>query len=135
MTGEQKRWRPWRKRRDDFLPCKMVAACGRLFPGEHPSDVIRQLRLGNGMTQREVAELIGVSISSIKHWSPDDLLGLRIISDAGREVHRRAVEKTHDHNRKSGMYKRHIWSHSPIVIRSRKEKNVLAETSVEPALR
>jgi len=71
---------------------KMVQACESKMPSRHPSDVIRYLRIGEGMTVEQVAEYLGVSMVTVRRWTPPDIVGLRHFTKKARKSTRKGLE-------------------------------------------
>lgn len=93
------------RRRGDLYENKMFRNCARLYPGEHPSDVVRYLRLGEKMTIKAIAEMLDVSRETVRYWSPSDCEGLIVITP---DEHRR----------------RSRWAHVLIAFRNQPRKSM-----------
>lgn len=91
---------------------KMVRLCVSQY-GLHPSDVISMLR-NDGMHQRDIAALLGVSLSSVRHWQRPDVGGT-IYDDAHRERARKAMRRINA----QGLNHRSTWRGQRICPGSR----------------
>lgn len=70
--------------RCELMETKILRACATVMPGRHPSDVIRYLRIGEEMTVEQVAENLGVSMVTVRRWTPPDIVGLKHFTKEAR---------------------------------------------------
>lgn len=88
----------------------MFRACARLFPGRHPSDVVRYLRIGEGLTLAEVAERLGVCESTVSEWQPEECRYMQLVTPAARAARRRNALHMLEVNRQRDHWRRHRWA-------------------------
>lgn len=88
----------------------MVRACELVLPGRHPSDVIQYLRVGEGLTVKQVADKLGVHIMTVQRWMPPEIVGVKNKTDV---AHNAALKKLPEMNAARKKYKeggkRHPW--------------------------
>lgn len=78
---------------------KMVRNCSRLYPGQHPCDVIEHLRVGEKMTLKQIAEHLGVGARTVFDWQPRWLRGVMNVPENERERRRKWMEKVNEGRR------------------------------------
>lgn len=98
---------------------KLVRACGLVLPGRHPSDVIKYLRIGEGLTVEQVAERLGVHIMTVNRWTPPEIVGVKHKTKKSKEAALKKLPKMRNARRKNNM---HPWDKdNTIVFRSDKK--------------
>ncbi len=82
----------------------MVRACAVKYPGKHPADVVQSLRLGDGLTLKQVANHLGVSETTVSRWQGPDVRYTTLITDTFRESSRRNIGRVNEARRSQHSY-------------------------------
>lgn len=87
----------------------MFRACARQYPGMHPSDVVQYLRIGEEMTLMQIAELLGVSKSTVSEWQRPEIQYIQTITVKALAASRKNVVRMNQVNAQHGHWGNHIW--------------------------
>ncbi len=72
---------------------KMVRACAQIMPGRHPSEVVKYLRIGEGLTVKQVAHRLNVSMVTVVRWTPPSIVGIMHHTPERQAAEMRNLEK------------------------------------------
>lgn len=78
---------------------KIFMACQKIIPYSHPSDVIKYLRVGEGLTLDQTAERLGVNKSTVSRWTPPEIVGLQHFTATARQSACRCIKQIHARRR------------------------------------
>ena len=102
MNDVRYRWR------GELKYTRMVGACERMYPGMHPADVVSYLRLGEGMTQEQAAEHLGVSLSTIRHWQKPEA-SIHIVTEREIDAKRANAMRTNERIKSGEIQPSNSW--------------------------
>lgn len=74
---------------------KIFVACQKIMPYSHPSDVIKYLRVGEGLTLDQTAERLGVNKTTVSRWTPPEIVGMQHFTNTARQAARRCIKQIH----------------------------------------